>query len=59
VPAGRHRLLVALALPPGLSLELAPSVRAPAYGALADGSTAVAAGAVRCPATLATLVVLL
>jgi hypothetical protein len=59
VASGEHRLLVALALPPGLALTLAPSPRAPIPGALADGSAAVAAGAVRCPASLATLVVIL
>jgi hypothetical protein len=56
VPLGAAgALLVAFACPPGLSPELAPSLRSPGYGRLADGSTALLAGIVACPAALATL----
>jgi hypothetical protein len=56
VPLGAAgRLLVAFAGPPGLVLAVAPSLRSPAYGRLAEGSTALLAGRVRCPAALATL----
>ncbi len=56
---GGDRLLVAFALPPGLAPEIGPSLRSPGYGRLANGSTALVAGALRCPATLATLFILL
>lgn len=59
VPAGPGRLLVAFALPAGLEVEVAAVVRSASYGTLADASAAVASGPVRCPATLATLLVLL
>jgi hypothetical protein len=58
VRAGSLRLLVAFSLPAGLELDVAPAVRAPSYGALADTSSALVSGALRCPATLATLFVL-
>jgi hypothetical protein len=57
VPAGARRLVIAFALPPGLVPELATAVRSPGYGQLADGSVAIAAGPVRCPAALTTLFV--
>ncbi len=59
VPLGVERLLVAFALPAGLDVEVAASVWSPSYGALADGSTALVSGGLRCPAALATLLVLL
>jgi len=59
VPLGAGRLLLAFAVPEGLAVEIAPSVWSPTYGALADGSTALVSGPVRCPAALATLLVLL
>ncbi|HET8542263.1 MAG TPA: alginate lyase family protein [Anaeromyxobacter sp.] len=49
------RLLVAFACPPGLSPALAPSLRSPGYGRVVEGSTALLAGTVACPAALATL----
>jgi heparinase II/III-like protein len=56
VPLGAGgRLLVAFACPPGLVPEIGPSLRSPGYGQLADGSTALVAGALACPAALATL----
>lgn len=58
VPLAAGRLLVAFALPPGLALEVVASARSPAYGALEDASTAVVSGTLRCPAALATLLVL-
>jgi hypothetical protein len=58
VPVGARRLVVAFALPPGLTPEVAASVRSPGYGQLADGSAILAAGKVRCPATLTTLFVI-
>jgi hypothetical protein len=57
VPLGTGRLLVVFALPPGLEVEVAVVVRSASYGAVVDASTALVSGAVRCPATLATLVV--
>jgi hypothetical protein len=60
VPLGAAgRLLLAFALPPGLSPEIVPSLRSPGYGRVANGSTAIVAGAVRCPASAATLFILL
>ncbi len=56
---GAGRLLLAFALPPALSPEIGPSLRSPGYGLLANASTALVAGAVACPATLATLFILL
>ncbi len=53
------RLLLAFALPPGLTPEIGPSLRSPGYGRLANGSTALVAGAVPCPAAVATLFILL
>jgi hypothetical protein len=57
VRLGERRLLVAMALPPGLSAGVAPAIRSPGYGQVADASAAFAAGSVRCPATLVTLFV--
>jgi Heparinase II/III-like protein/Heparinase II/III N-terminus len=57
VPVGARRLVVAFALPPGLTPEVAASVRSPGYGQLADGSAVLAAGKIRCPVTLTTLFV--
>ena len=59
VPVGGRRLLVAFALPSGLAVEVTASVRAPAYGTLADGSVALVTGTPRCPAAIATLFVVL
>jgi hypothetical protein len=59
VPLGSGRVLLAFAVPEGLAVEVAPSVWSPAYGALADGSTALVSGPLRCPAALVTLLVLL
>jgi hypothetical protein len=59
VPLGARRLLAAFALPPGLGAEVVASARSPGYGQLADGSAALVAGEVRCPAALVTLLVLL
>jgi hypothetical protein len=59
VPLGSGRILLAFAVPEGLAIEVAPSVWSPAYGALTDGSTALVSGPLRCPAALATLLVLL
>ncbi len=59
VPLGDRRLLVAFALPPGLVPEIAPAVYAPGYGQLAHGAVALVAGGVRCPAVLATFLVVL
>lgn len=50
------RLLLALSGPTGLALELAPAVRAPGYAERVEGTVALAAGTVRCPATLATVI---
>jgi hypothetical protein len=58
VPLGARRLLVAFALPPGLVPETAAAIRSPGYGQLADGSAALVAGEVRCPAAFVTLFVL-
>jgi hypothetical protein len=58
VPAGPRRLVVAFALPEGVVPELAAAVRSPGYGQLCDASAVVAAGSVRCPAALVTLLVL-
>ena len=56
VPLGAAgALLVAFALPAGLAPEVAPSLRSPGYGELADAAVAVAAGRLRLPATLTTL----
>jgi hypothetical protein len=57
VPLGTVRLLLAFALPAGLDLEVATVVRAAAYGTLADAATALVSGTLRCPGTLATLIV--
>jgi hypothetical protein len=51
------RVLLAFALPAGLEVEVAPAVRAASLSELAETSAAVVAGTVRCPATLATLIV--
>jgi heparinase II/III-like protein len=60
VPLGQGaRLLVAFACPPGLVPEVGPSLRSPGYGRLVDAATALLAGAVPCPAALATLFLLL
>jgi hypothetical protein len=56
-PLATGRLLVGFALPPGLAVEVAASVRAVSYGTLADASSALVCGTLRCPATLATLLV--
>jgi hypothetical protein len=59
VRLGDRRLLFAFGCPPGLVPEVGPALRSPAYGRLVEGSAAVVAGAVRCPAALATLLVVL
>ncbi|HEX9307645.1 MAG TPA: heparinase II/III-family protein [Anaeromyxobacter sp.] len=59
VPLGDRRLVLVFALPPGLVPEVAPAVHAPGYGHLAHGAVALVAGTVRCPAALATLLVVL
>jgi hypothetical protein len=59
VPASGRRVLLAFALPSGLAVEVAAVVRSASYGTLADACTAIVSGALRCPTTLATLVVLL
>ncbi len=56
VPLGAAgRLIVAFSCPPDLVPEVAPSLRSPGYGRLADASTAFVAGAMTCPATLGTV----
>jgi hypothetical protein len=57
VPLGRSRLLLAFALPVRLEVEVAAVARAVSYGHLADAATAIVSGALRCPATLVTLIV--
>lgn len=59
VRLGAHRLLVAFGCPPGLVPEVAPALRSPGYGRVVEGSAAVVVGTVRCPAALATLLVVL
>jgi hypothetical protein len=46
---------VAFALPSGLAPEIAAGVWSPGYGELVHGSVALVMGALRCPATLVTL----
>jgi hypothetical protein len=53
--AGGAGVLLAFAAPDPLAPELAPSLWSPGYGELAEGITALVAGAVALPATLATL----
>jgi hypothetical protein len=55
VPVGRTALVAAFACPAGLAVDVVPSLRSPGYGQLADGSSAVAAGMVSCPALLTTV----
>jgi hypothetical protein len=56
VPLGAAgRLLVAFACPPGLAPTVVPSLRSPGYGSVEEGSTALVAGRLTCPAALATL----
>jgi hypothetical protein len=55
VPLGdAGRLVIAFACPAGLAPELAPALRSPGYGELADAAMVLLAGPVACPATLAT-----
>jgi hypothetical protein len=53
--AGGARVLLAFAAPDPLAPELGPSLWSPGYGELAEGVTAVVAGTLPLPATLATL----
>jgi hypothetical protein len=52
---GGARLLLAFACPAGLVPEVSPVVWSPGYGELRDGSLALLAGPVACPASLVTL----
>jgi hypothetical protein len=53
--AGGAHVLLAFAAPDPLAPELAPSLWSPGYGELAEGVTALVAGTLPLPATLATL----
>jgi hypothetical protein len=56
---GAGQVLVVFAVPRGLAPEVVPSSFSPGYGELEDGSAAVVAGPVPCPASLATLFLLI